>query len=166
MGSFDQGSLGTGMGLISDMGINDLGVTEYYSEEILGNILKRKKSDDITIVHNNISSLPRRITDLQTELSMLKFEPDVIGLSETKITTKVNTYYNPSLPSYNYYQSMSTTNSGSEGVFIKDNLDISIRKDLDITVPGILETVWFDIKDKNRKKCTIGVSYRHPARHC
>jgi len=52
--------------------------------------------------------------------------------------------------------------SGSVGAFVKDSLDVTLRKDLDITVPGVFETVWFDVRNNKNKKCTMGIIYRHP----
>ena len=48
-------------------------------------------------------------------------------------------------------------------MFIKKSLDIDIRNDLDISIPGIFETFWFDVHHETRgKRSTIGVIYRHP----
>ena len=113
-------------------------------------------------MYYSIGCLPKHFTELHTTLAMLKFEPDIIGLSETTITTKVNAYYNPHLKGYTFYQSISNTSRGSVGVFIKKSLDITIRMDLDISMPGIFETFWFDVKHKFRgKDSTIGIVYRH-----
>ena len=72
---------------------------------------------------------------------MLNFTPDIIALSETNLTTKSNSYYNQKLPNYTYYYSKSNTKTGSVGVFIKNSFTVDIRYDLDISVPGIFETV-------------------------
>ena len=51
---------------------------------------------------------------------------------------------------------------GSVGVFVKNSLNIKIREDLDLSVPGLFETLWFDVEPKQRgKRTTIGVFYRH-----
>ena len=49
-----------------------------------------------------LGSLPRHFTELHTSLTTLNFQPDVIGLSETTITTKVNAYYKPYLKGYTF----------------------------------------------------------------
>ena len=100
----DQGS--TGNGDIDGLGVEDLGVTEYYSNERLSYILNQKRVSDITVLYYNISSLPLHFNELHCVLAMLNFKPDVIGLTETKITTKVNSYYNPHLDGYKYYQTL------------------------------------------------------------
>ena len=106
------------------LGVDDLGVNEYYSNERLSNIIKQKRDGDITVLYYNIGSLPKHFHDLHSRLAILNFNPDIIGLSETKITDKVNSNYNPHLDGYKFYQSKSTTTHGSVGVFVKISLDI------------------------------------------
>ena len=76
---------------------------------------------DITFMCLNISSLPLHFNELHTTLALLEYAPD-IALSETRITTKVNSYYNPHLENYKFYQSQSNTIVGSVGAFIKKHL--------------------------------------------
>ena len=137
--------------------------TEYYSHEKLKSLIQAKGKSDISAIHINIRSLPSRIGDLTNTLSSLDFYPDIIGLSETKITIKANSHFNPCIPNYNFFQSQSSTCSGSVGVFVKNKFVVKVRNDLDITVPGLFETVWFDIEHNTRgKKSTFGIVYRHP----
>ena len=157
-----EGLIGQGWGEDGVEGDEGLEENEYYSEERLKSIIMQKREGDITLICINISSLPKNFNDFQTILSLLRFEPDIIGLSETKITTKVNSYYNPHLDNYSFYQSKSNTQAGSVGVFIKNSLDFNIRDDLDFTVPGVFETKWFDVEQKQGgKKSTFGQVYRH-----
>ena len=158
--------LGSGIGV--EDGINFIKENEYYSYDRLKYILKQNRNGDLTFLQMNISSLPKQYNKLHTLLSTLKFEPDIIGFSETKITTQVNSYYKPYLKNYTFYPDIddvggtSSTVSGSVGVFVKDSLVVKIRKDLDITVPGIMETIWFDVEHRGRgKKSTFGIVYRH-----
>ena len=110
--------------------------SEYYSYEKFKSILSKPNTGEITVMYANISSLPRRINDLNNTLTMLNFATDIIGLSETHITEKVNSYYKPHIDNYKYYPSISSsTSAGSAGVFIKSNLDVTIRNDLEISVP-------------------------------
>ena len=154
------------MGEMGDEGgldINLIEHNEYYSTEKYKSIIAKKIDNDITIMSLNISSLPKHFNDLSTTLSLLNYNPDIIGLSETKITPKVNPYYNPYLDNYNFYQTQSSTKCGSVGVFINKSLVTEIREDLDISVPGLFETVWFDVQSNiSGKKITIGLIYRHP----
>ena len=107
----------------------------------------------MTIIVVNISSLPLNIDLLATNLRLLNFAPDIIGLTETRITDKRNTYYKPHLDNYVYYPSPnSPTIAGSAGIFVKKSLTVTERKDLDISVPGLFETVWLDIEHKTGGK--------------
>ena len=141
----------------------DLIENEYYSFERLKSVISHTNNGEITVMVVNVDSLPKNIDYLQETLSFTKFSPDIIGLSETRITEKVNSYYHPHLPNYQYYPSpKSTTRAGSAGVFVKTSFVVTLRSDLDISVPGIFETLWFDIEHKSGgKKSTFGVVYRH-----
>ena len=139
-------------------GINYIKENEYCSYDRLKSILKQNRNGDLTLLQMNISSLPAQYNNLHPLLSTLRWEPDIIGFSETKITTKVNAYYKPYLENYIFYPDIddvggtSLTVCGSVGVFVKNSLVVKIRKDLDITVPGIMETLWFDVEHKGRGK--------------
>ena len=137
--------------------------TEYYSHERWKNILTKKENNGITAIHVNIRSLPARINDLTNTFAMLDFYPDIIGLSETKLTTKTNSHYNPDIPNYTFFQSQSSNCSGSVGVFVKNSFVVKVRSDLDLTAPGLFESIWLDIENKyGKKKTTFGIFYRHP----
>ena len=125
---------------------------EYFSYEKWKSLLLSKNKNDISAIHVNIRSLPARISDLTNTFAILDFYPDIIGLSETKITSKTNTHFNPSIPNYTFFQSQSSTCSGSVGVFIKNSFVVKIRNDLHITVPGLFETIWFDVEHKKGVK--------------
>ena len=167
--SFFMGDVtGLGQGQVSGEGLlqssyNDLQETEYYTYEKLMDVVKRNSENDITVFYANVRSLPKRGAKLNNTLAMLNFSPDIIALTETKITTKVNTYYNPYIENYTFYESTkSNTVSGGVGVFVKNSLHITIRDDLDLSVPGLFETLWFDVEPKQRgKRTTVGVFYRH-----
>ena len=120
--------------------------------------------DELTVMVINIESLPSNFAYFTSTLTNLKFAPDIIGLSETKITETVNSYYNPHIENYDYYPSPKSTNrAGSAGVFIKSSISATLRFDLDISVPGLFETLWFDINHSTGgKKSTFGIVYRHP----
>ena len=144
--------MATGIGGEDGEGFDNITIddNEYYSDEKLKNIISDNPENALTIMSLNINSIPRRINDLSIALHFWDFKPDIIGITETAITEKVNSYYMPFLEGYRYIPSpLSTKVKGSAGIFIKDFFDITLRKDLDISVPGIFETVWFDISSLN-----------------
>ena len=141
----------------------DNGENEYYSFDRAKNVLSENVAGDLTIIVVNMDSLPKNLWYLNKTLSLLKFQPDIIALSETHITEKSNSYYHPHMPGYKYFASTkSSLKKGSAGVFVKLSLSATERKDLDISVPGVFETVWFDVDHRTRgKSSTFGVVYRH-----
>ena len=108
---------------------------EYYSVDRLNTLINDKNKGELRVMVVNISSLPLNIDYLTTTLRLLNFAPDIIGLTETRITETVNSYYNPHIENYVYYPSpKSTKGAGSAGVFIKSSLVATVRHDLDISV--------------------------------
>ena len=105
---------GLGQGPVSGEGLlqsnyDGLQETEYYTYEKLIDVIKENNENDITVFYANVRSFPKRGAQLHNTLAILNFSPDVIALSETKLTTKVNTYYNPHIENYTYYESTSNT---------------------------------------------------------
>ena len=105
---------------------DNFGLTEYYTDEKAANIMKKKRGSEISVLYYNIESLPLHFTKLHTKLVMFNIKPDIIVLSETKITLIRNSYYKPHLEGYTFYQSQSSSTHGSVGVFINNSLDIVI----------------------------------------
>jgi len=65
-------------------------------------------------MHANVRSLQRNFEKLNDLLMLMKFMPDILCISETKI--KNNPLINVSLPGYDFLHVDSLTNAG--GVFI------------------------------------------------
>ena len=75
---------------------------EYYSVNRLNTIVNNKNEGELTVMVVNISSLPLNIDYLTTTLRLLNFAPDIIGLTETRITETVYSYYKPHIDNYVY----------------------------------------------------------------
>ena len=136
---------------------------KYLSHSEVSDIVKNKDAQDISMIYYNTSSLPKHFDELKHSLRRMNFKPDLICLTETKITTTVNTYFQPEMDDYEYIQAKSNNDAGSVGLFFHDSLDITRRYDLDITVPGLFETLWVNVaRVGSKKKCVVGVVYRHP----
>ena len=109
-------------------------------------------------------SLNKHIDDLQKILSQLKYNFDIIGISEHKIlkcTTPSNTI---EIPGYdNFIFEPTDTNFGGTGFYVKDNLDYVRRSDLEINSPTNYETIFIEIKFPKKKNLIVGCIYRHPS---
>ena len=119
---------------------------------------------DLSILCINIVSLPANMNDLLHFLSHFDKKPDIISLTETKITEKSNTHYNPFLENYTFLNVKSKTHFGGVGIFIRKSLTFNLRTDLSCAENGLYEMLWFDVScnTPNSRKTTVGTVYRHP----
>ena len=103
------------------------------------------------------------MNDLHHLLSDLDKKPDIIALSETKLTNKINTHYHPHLDNYTFFGTRSKSYFGGVGVFIRNTLTCNVRNDLNCSEYGLFEMLWFDSLciRRNAQKTTIGIVYRH-----
>ena len=138
---------------------------EYYQ---IDDFIKMKQSLDtniLSLLHSNIRSFNKNIDSFADLLSLLKFKFDIIGLSETW-NTNLNNLCDYSINGYHPFESLhgSSQNSGV-GLFIKDTLDFSRRKDLSISISGKnceFECLFLDV-NLGSEHILVGVVYRHPS---
>ena len=70
----------------------------------------------LVLLHINIRSLHKHFDNFYNLLVELKFLPDVIHLTETRI--KLHPLINISLPNYTFFHTDSTTNAGGVGIYV------------------------------------------------
>ena len=104
--------------------------TEYFSNDEARIFFTDNNETDLSLFYWNVSSLPVHMNDLNNMLAGLKVKPDVIALSETRITEIVNTDYRPYIEGYTFKNIPSKTITGSVGVFWRNSLKIEFREDL------------------------------------
>ena len=104
--------------------------TEYFSTDEARMFFTNNNETDLSLFYWNVSSLPVHMNDLNNILADLEVKPDVIVLSETRITEIVNTDYRPHLENYTFKNIPSKTITGSVGVFWRNSLKIEFREDL------------------------------------
>ena len=81
-------------------------------------------------MHVNLASLNAHIDDLRTVLARLKFNLDVIGISEHKIRRGSTPSNNIDIQGYNEFVFEPTDSThGGVGFYIKNNIDFHIRND-------------------------------------
>ena len=112
----------------------------------------------------NIASLNKHIDDLRKILSQLKYNFDIIGISEHKILKGTTPSNNIEIPGYdNFILEPTDTNFGDTGFYVKDNLDYVRRSDLEINSPTNYETIVIEVKFPKKKNLIVGCIYRHPS---
>ena len=128
------------------------------------NSLKIDKSSSFGFLHVNIASLNKHFDELSETLSRLRYNFDVIGISEHKITKEKLPSNNITLPGYEefIYEPTGTTHGGA-GFYIKTGLDYVVRDDLKLNTPSFFEAMFIEIILPDRKNLIVGCIYRHPS---
>ena len=99
----------------------------YYSINSLNNSLKyhKKNVDNLFIMHFNIRNLQRNFDQMHEFLSKLSVQPDIIALTETKLSGNP-VYSNIELNGYDFLHADSETTAGGVGLYIQNKLDNTV----------------------------------------
>ena len=137
--------------------------SKYYNVSNFNKIKIDKKSS-FGLIHVNIASLNKHFDDLHELLSRLKFDFDVIGISEHKIGKDSRPSNNITLSGYDefIFEPTGTTHGGA-GFYIKNGIDYIVRHDLKLNTPSFFEAKFVEIILPDRKNLIIGCIYRHPS---
>ena len=134
----------------------------YYDAKYLNSCNNNEKSC-LSFIHFNIRSIKKNVDKLQLCLQSLETEFSAIGLTETWMSDNDCVLGIHNLPGYTYVGNGRTGRSGGGvGIFIKDNLQYCIRKDMKLFNENV-ETIFLEIVSK-RDKIVIGIIYRPPGR--
>ena len=123
-------------------GISSSVNSKYYTVRNF-NTLKPDQQSSFGLMHINIASLNKHFDDLEALLSRLKFNFDVIGISEHKIRRGIPPSTNISLEGYNEFEFEPTdTTHGGSGFYVRQGLDYFVREDLNLNMSLLLLTVY------------------------
>ena len=109
-----------------------------------------------------IASLSKHKSDLETLLTMLNFNFDIITISETKIQESTQPTFDVTLQNYNLYQTSTESTSGGTLIYVSKKLNSKIRNDIKIYKPKELESTFIEITNPRKKNTLIGCIYKHP----
>ena len=101
----------------------------YTSEELKKNVFD-KNNNQMTLLHLNISSLPYHIDELTELLSDLKINFKIIGITESRLTTKKDPRNNIDIPSYNIEHTPTKSGKGRALLFLSKELNYKSRNNL------------------------------------
>ena len=121
------------------------------------------KHKGFSILHCNIRSLSKNLTLLTDVLLAVKELPNIIAITETKLTE--NSQQNINIPGYNFVGVNSKTSAGGVGFYISKNINFKIRNDLDLGIIEDVENCWIEIQRPKQSKIVIGCIYRHPSQN-
>ena len=94
-------------------------------------------------------------------LSELKYNFNVIGVSETKIMSNKDPIVNTNITGYLFASQPSLHNAGGVGFYICYDCDFHFRDDLCCTTDDF-ECLWIEVHSKSHSNVVCSVIYRHP----
>ena len=115
----------------------------------------------LSMAHINIASLQLHIEELKSLLVILDKPLDIIAITETRLHSQENPPIDISIPGYNFYHTETHTQNGGAGVYIKSTMECTVNKELSISLDDICESIFIEIKIKNRKNILLGGIYHH-----
>lgn len=138
--------------------------TSYYSPHSFNNLKKSVKNplnnkSSFSILHNNIRSLRLHLEDFQAHLlHELDFSFDIMGISETKLTSSSLAYnLNLDIPGYSFEYVPTPLASGGVGMYINSNLNYSV---IEKTSNSSFQALWIEIHFQEKKNIVCGIIYR------
>ena len=100
-----------------------------------------------------------RLNEIEEFLQDLQYTPEIVAISETKITK--NSKYNYKIPNYNFIHTDSASNAGGVAFYIKKEPNYNIRNDITLDVSNC-ESLWIELHSAHTQKLIVGVIYCHP----
>ena len=133
--------------------------SKYYDITELKNV--QKTNESFSILHTNLRSLSAHLDELHLLLCSSKMTFDVIGILETKEQVGKGFLTNVNLKGYAFYSQPSNSSAGGAGLYIRANLNYSVREDLNI-LEDEFECIWVEIKNAKSPNILCCCAYRHP----
>ena len=134
--------------------------SEYYEISKLNKLLDSSyiSRNCFSTFHCNIRSLPKNLLILEDWLYSLKKSPDVLVISETKLSSK--SIINMDILQYHFFHSDSET---AAALYISNKLKAIPSADIKFTMP-LVESCWAEIiANNNKPNIIIGCIYNHPS---
>ena len=157
----------------SEIDTNFIDCKYMYRHDLRNISLSECVANELSIIHLNIRSVFKNFSALKVLLSKFPRMPDIICLSETNIVLKNdeltgkmivnndnNDQFIPSTDGYDFIRNDCKSTKGGAGIFVKHDLEYSLREDLLLNVNDC-ENVWLEVNVKNTKFIVASL-YRHP----
>ena len=110
----------------------------------------------------NISSLPYNFDQLETLLTTLKVEFDILGITKSRLKTGNQPINNIDLKGYVVESTPTDASCGGALLYINKNINYKLRKDLKIHKSKEVESIFIEIINKKERNTIIRCIYRHP----
>ena len=144
----------------NDPDCNLKGFCDYYT---IDDFLKKKfkQNEHFSIFHLNTHSLQFHKNDLDILLDTLKFEFDIIAISETKLQKNTPPIHDISIPNYTIEHTPTEATKGGTLLYVSNKFDYKPRKDLQIYESRNVESTFVEIIRPKDKNIIIGCIYKH-----
>ena len=119
---------------------------------------------NLSFFHLNIASLTKHKEELEATLKMTDFKFDILGITETKLRNNVEPQIDININGYKTYSTSTEASKGGALIYIDEQLSTKPLKNLDKIMykSRLLESVFIEICNKNKKNIIVGCIYRHP----
>ena len=107
------------------------------------------------LLHLNISALPFHINEFANLLSELNSNFKIIGITETRLTTKKDPVNSIEIPNYNIEHTPTESDKGVAFLYIPKKINYKTRDDLKIYKKKLLESKFIEVLSGSNKN-TIG----------
>ena len=123
-----------------------------------------ESNSSLSVFHINVASLTKHHEELRTLLNLIKFKFKVIGISETRLTTKIGETVNIELDSYQFFHTKTLSNAGGTGLYVHNSYmnNVKVRNDLSYQSENGYESTFIEISQARRKNIICGCIYKHP----
>ena len=141
----------------------------YFVEESIHNLARKHYTDSLKIFHVNIESFSSKGVELSLYLKCLKFEFDILCLTEIRYTN--SGIIDKEFPEYHIFIDNPTSAKGGVAILLRkekfsqiteidSNNDFNLKNNCACT-KCVIENKWISFKINNQKVILGGI-YRHP----
>ena len=135
---------------------------KYYNNKQLKELISDKKNNKgLSLLHLNISFLPFHIDEFTHLLSELNSNFKIIGITETRLTTKKDPVNSIEIPNYNIEHTPTESDKGGALHYISKEINYKTRDDLKIYKKKLLQSK-FRVLSGSNKNTIVGCIYKHP----
>ena len=111
-----------------------------------------KKS--FTMIHLNIASLSRHIDELRSLLTLLGHPFNIIAITETRLHDSTP-LVDVNIDGYDFHHKETPTQCGGAAIYIRSDHEYEILKQLTAAHNNISESVFLEIKNKNKNNLLL-----------
>ena len=115
----------------------------------------------MSLLHLNISSLPFHIDEFTNLLSELNSNFKIIGITETRLTTKKDPVNSIGIPNCNIERTPTESDNDGALLYISKEINYKTRDDLKIYKKKLLESKFIEVLSGSNKNTIVGCIYKH-----